>query len=65
VLSSLSPAVYTLSTEMKGFRLQKQTVTLLANQSLTVNVKLQLGMASQVVEVASDAPVWKNDADCA
>jgi hypothetical protein len=65
VLSSLSPAVYTLSTEAKGFRLQKQTVTLLADQSLTVNVKLQLGIASQVVEVASDAPVWKNDVDCA
>jgi hypothetical protein len=54
VLSSLSPANYTLSTEAKGFRMEKQTVTLLADQSLTVNVKMQLGVASQVVEVSSD-----------
>ena len=54
VLSSLSPAVYTLSTEANGFRLEKQTVTLLADQSLTVNMKMQLGMASQIVEVQSN-----------
>jgi hypothetical protein len=55
VLSSLSPAVYTLTTEAKGFRIEKQTVTLLADQSLTVNMKMQLGVASQVVEVESES----------
>src|ERR1700751_684476 len=54
VLSSLNPASYVLSVEAPGFRLEKQTVTLLADQSLTVNVKMQLGMANQVVEVAID-----------
>jgi len=54
VLSSLRPAVYTLRAEARGFRLEKLTVTLLADQSLTVNVKMQLGMANQVVEVQID-----------
>jgi len=54
VISSLSPADYFLSAEAKGFSLAKQSMTLLADQSLTVNVKMQLGMANQVVEVAVD-----------
>ena len=54
VLSSLNPASYVLTVEAPGFRLEKQTVTLLADQSLTVNVKMQLGTASQVVEVQSN-----------
>jgi hypothetical protein len=56
VLSSLRPAAYTLSAEARGFRLEKLSVTLLADQSLTVNVKMQLGMANQVVEVQMDTP---------
>jgi len=55
VLASLNPATYVLSIEAPGFRLEKQTVTLLADQSLTLNVKMQLGTASQVVEVQSNS----------
>src|SRR4029077_5100299 len=54
VISSLSPSDYSLTTEAKGFSLAKQNVTLLADQSLTVSVKMQLGMAKQVVEGAVD-----------
>src|ERR1700746_1308768 len=54
VVSSLSPAAYTLTTEAKGFSQARQSVTLLADQSLTINVKMQLGMENQVVEVAVD-----------
>jgi len=54
VLSSLNPAAYVLTIEASGFRLEKQNVTLLADQSLTANVKMQLGTASQVVEVQSN-----------
>src|SRR6201998_4864791 len=54
VLSSLNPAAYALTIEASGFRLEKQNVTLLADQSLTVNVKMQLGTASQIVEVQSN-----------
>jgi hypothetical protein len=55
VISSLSPASYDLSVEATGFRLEKQVVTLFADQALTVNLKLQVGTASQVLEVTSNA----------
>ena len=54
VLSSLNPAAYVLTIEASGFRLEKQNMTLLADQSLTANVKMQLGTANQVVEVQSN-----------
>ena len=55
VISSLSPATYTVSTEASGFSVAKQDVLLLADQTMTLNVKLQLGMANQIVEVSSNA----------
>jgi len=51
VLSSLKPARYTISIESTGFRTSKQDVTLLADQTLTVNGHLQLGAPGQVIEV--------------
>ena len=55
VISSLNPATYTVTTEASGFSISKQDVTLLADQTLTVNVQLRLGVTNQVVEVASNA----------
>ena len=55
VISSLNPATYTVSTEASGFSVAKQDVLLLADQTMTLNVKLQLGMANQIVEVSSNA----------
>ena len=54
VISSLSPAVYAVTVEARGFRIEKQDVTLLADQTLTLNAKLQVGIANQVVEVAEN-----------
>jgi hypothetical protein len=52
VLSSLRPAPYDLSVEAPGFRTANEKgITLLADQTLTVNVKLQLGAATEVVTV--------------
>src|SRR5262249_49565965 len=51
VINSLKPAQYQVSIESSGFRTAKQEVTLLANQSLTVNGMLQLGAPTEVVEV--------------
>ena len=51
VMGSLKPAQYAVSIESSGFRTSKQDVTLLANQSLTVNGTLQLGAPTEVVEV--------------
>src|SRR5690348_16599446 len=53
VVPSLKPAQYLVSAEASGFRTSKETVTLLANQTLTVNSKLQIGSSTEVVEVTS------------
>src|SRR5438067_9483271 len=56
VISALRPEQYTLSILASGFRTftQKQ-LTLLANQNLTLNVKLDLGAANEIVEVTGNA----------
>jgi hypothetical protein len=55
VISALSPAGYVLSIEAGGFRPEKHEVTLLADQTLTLNVKMQLGTTSEVIQVESNA----------
>ena len=55
VLSSLNPATYNVTFTAQGFRRQVQTVTLLANQTLTLNLKLQVGAANETVVVQGDA----------
>ncbi len=52
VIPSLRPAQYNLSVEAAGFRTFHGTgITLLADQALTVNVKLELGTPTEVVTV--------------
>src|SRR5262245_16530348 len=52
VLSSLKPSQYTLSITSSGFRtFNQKDLTLLADQALTVNAKLELGTANEVIEV--------------
>jgi hypothetical protein len=51
VLSSLSPAEYSLTIQAQGFSRAKQNVTLLANQTLTVNMKLEVGTTSESIVV--------------
>jgi len=53
VIPSLRPAEYTVSVEATGFSVTKQGVTLLADQALTVNVQLKLGMSTETVNVTS------------
>jgi hypothetical protein len=56
VIPSLQPATYTLTVEAKGFSTSKESaVTLLADQTLTVNVGVKLGMTTEVVTVTSGA----------
>jgi hypothetical protein len=54
VIPSLSPAQYTVMVRAGGFREVKLDVTLLADQALTVNVKLQLGTATESVTVTGN-----------
>ena len=55
VIPSLVPSSYSLEVKASGFRESKQDITLLADQTLTVNVGLQVGKISEVVEVPATA----------
>lgn len=57
LIPALHPAEYVLKVQANGFRQTTQSgVTLLADQSLTVNVPLELGQANQSVTVDAAAP---------
>ena len=51
VVPSVKPTQYSISIESSGFRTEKQVVTVLADQALTVNAHLQLGASTEIVEV--------------
>ena len=53
VIPSLRPAAYLVTFEARGFSVSKQNVTLLADQALTLNVQLKLGMSTETVSVTS------------
>ena len=56
VIPSLQPSAYNLTVEAKGFSTSKETgITLLADQTLTVNVNVKLGMTTEVVTVMGNA----------
>ncbi|MEO8051164.1 MAG: TonB-dependent receptor, partial [Acidobacteriota bacterium] len=55
-LPSLRPTTYTVTAEAAGFRAYRQTgVTLLANQSLTINIAMEVGAVTETVTVAGQA----------
>src|SRR6266852_1446107 len=55
-IPSLQPATYILTVEAKGFSTSRETdLTLLADQTLTVNIGLKLGMTTEVVTVSMTA----------
>ena len=54
VIPSLQPANYTLVVEANGFSTSKESgITLLADQTLTVNVGVKLGVTTEVVTVTA------------
>ncbi|HZS04376.1 MAG TPA: carboxypeptidase regulatory-like domain-containing protein [Blastocatellia bacterium] len=56
VLASLRPAQYDLSVEAAGFRTFSQKgVTLLADQTLTLGMAVQVGAQSEVISVTTEA----------
>src|SRR5712664_2898463 len=56
VLPSLRPATYDLTVEAKGFSTSKESgIALLADQTLTVNVSVRLGVTTEVVTVSGSA----------
>lgn len=58
VVPSLVPAQYDIKVQASGFRTYiRKGIPLLANQTATVNVKLQVGTAIQQVTVSGEAPL--------
>lgn len=58
VIPNLRPTQYTLAVEAKGFgNFVQKNITLLANQSATVDIRLQLGSGIQTVSVTGSAPL--------
>ena len=53
----LQPGSYTVNVSQQGFNATKQTVTVALGQVQTANIQLQVGTASQTVEVTAAAPV--------
>ena len=51
VIPSLAPAKYIVTVRMSGFSDEKAEVTLLADQTLTINLKLRLGSTTETVTV--------------
>ena len=51
VIPSLRPAQYSVSVRATGFRGTRQEVTLLADQTLTVNLALEVGTSTEFVTV--------------
>src|SRR5450759_2350936 len=57
LLNSLRPTEYRLSASAPGFRdFTQKGITLLADQSIALNVSLQLGVASETVTVDAKPP---------
>ena len=56
VIPSLQPSTYNLTVQAQGFSTSKETgIALLADQTLTVNFGLKLGMTTEVVVVSANA----------
>jgi hypothetical protein len=56
VIPSLQPATYSLTVEARGFATSKENgITLLADQTLTLNINVKLGTTSEVVTVTGNA----------
>ena len=62
LLRALPPSTYTIRVEASGFRSESLGgIILVVNQNLTLNVPLQVGRASETVEVTGQAPVLSTE----
>src|SRR5436305_2718060 len=59
---ALTPGVYTVTVEAPGFQKAAQKgITVTPGDSVSVNITLQVGNASQTVEVTADAPLLQTE----
>jgi len=59
--SFLKPGDYKVTVASKGFKSVSQTVTVAVGQVVTVNVKLEVGAASEIVEVTGAVPLIQTE----
>jgi hypothetical protein len=60
--AQINPASYTIEVQAPGFRTAEQTpIIVTVSQTATVNVRLEVGQASQTVEVQAAAPLIQTD----
>ena len=59
--SLLKPGTYTLTVERTGFKKTVQTVDVKVGQTVTIDVKLQIGAASTMIEVTGAAPLIQTE----
>jgi len=57
----LKPGKYDLSVEKSGFRSVRQKSEVLLGQTLTVNAKLEIGEATQTIEITGTAPLLQTE----
>ena len=53
--------VYTISITKPGFATTTETVEIMVGQTVTANVELKVGAASEVIEVTSEAPLLEQE----
>ena len=59
--SSVQPATYTISVEAPGFkRFERRGVTVATQQSLTLDMKLEVGQVNETVNVTEEIPLIEN-----
>src|SRR5713101_3624120 len=62
VLRSLPPSTYSIKVDAAGFRPEVQKgIIITVNQNLTLNVSMQVGSASEAVEVTAQAPALSTE----
>ncbi|MCU1303923.1 MAG: hypothetical protein JWQ87_4207 [Candidatus Sulfotelmatobacter sp.] len=57
----LSPGAYKVTVKQSGFRTTEQTAPVATGQTTTVNIQLQVGQGSEVVEVSGAAPLIQTE----
>jgi hypothetical protein len=57
----LAPGAYKVTVKQSGFRTTEQTAPVATGQTTTVNIQLQVGQGSEVVEVSGAAPLIQTE----
>jgi Carboxypeptidase regulatory-like domain/TonB-dependent Receptor Plug Domain len=57
----VKPGTYTLTVAVKGFSTHKRTITASVGQVITIPIQLEVGTASQTIEITAAAPLLQTE----